>query len=157
MTGHRWITRISLHIRPIVQGQVYEHLLCISIKSSILLSNKMKHLVNYTKLIDAFSRNLDNWPKLKSNFLWKQIHSKTLFLVKVICSPTSLKVWTATLQEFFVDANVFHIYGHCFQKNDAFIIDYISTKFDPKSCMLNIILYIAIFSYKKCLLFLKRP
>ena len=41
---------------------------------------------------DAFSRNLDNWPKQKSNFLWKQIHSKTLFLVKVICSPTSLKV-----------------------------------------------------------------
>jgi len=31
----------------------------------------------------------------------------------------------------------------------AFIIDYISTKLDMKSCMLNIILYIAIFSYKK--------
>ena len=71
---------------------------------------------------------------------------KTLFLVKVICSSSSLKVWLATLQEFFVDANVFPIYGHCFY---AFIIDYISTKFDTKSCMLNIILYIAIFSYKK--------
>jgi len=58
----------------------------------------------------------------------------------------SLKVWPATLQEFFVDANVFNIYGHCF---DASIIDYISTKFDQKSCMLNIILYIAIFSYKQ--------
>jgi len=31
----------------------------------------------------------------------------------------------------------------------AFIIDYISTKFNTKSCMLNIILYIAIVSYKK--------
>ena len=30
----------------------------------------------------------------------------------------------------------------------AFIFDYISTKFDTKSCMLNIILYIAIFSYR---------
>jgi len=38
------------------------------------------------------------------------------------------------------------LYGHCF---DAFIIDYISTKFDPKSCMLNIILYIAIFFIQK--------
>jgi len=60
---------------------------------------------------------------------------KTLFLVKlklmkgkVICSPTSLKVWPASLY--------------------AFIIDYISTQFDTKSCMLNIILYIAIFSDK---------
>ena len=83
--------------------------------------------IHLNRTNDAFSRNLDNWPKQKSNFLWKQIHSKTLFLVNVICSSTSLKVWPATLQEFFVDANVFPIYGHCFY---AFIFYYISTKFD---------------------------
>ena len=31
----------------------------------------------------------------------------------------------------------------------AFIFDYISTKFDKKSCMLNNIFYIATFSYTK--------
>jgi len=74
-----------------------DHMSCFAIMHYLIqfLCYTRTHLTCYNDLrilSDAFSRNLDNWPIQKSIFLWKQIHSKTLFLVKVICSPTRLKV-----------------------------------------------------------------
>ena len=80
---------------------------------------------------DAFSRYLDNWPKLKSIFNGSKSTQKHYFKFKLYVLLLVLKFDQQHLKSFLLMLMSFKYVNTVF---DAIIIDYISTKFDPRSC-----------------------